>query len=799
MARRLARWIITAVLGSFLLFPHWAEAEVRITKPSPTRMEVVSDGPNRWQLPFYIALPSYEGVSGIVPAGADRTLFFLGNVLHLIDTRNGVVIGRWILPLTIKSVGVDGDRFLVRTSSAESGLAEQTTTIEAGSGQPPYWMNQSLLAHHMAVYRGSVFDEAAHFQAKYRTAPEVGIERRQPLAPEAAERLLVEVTDAARRNPFQPRFAVVEALLLKDAGRKEADAVFRQAMENPHSFFAEIFFIAASLGDVGEDEWSSIAFERGYALLWQQGIDPRMMYALFPRLMLLYLPYDLRLEIPADKRAELADRIYRLGPNEEWSPAAWNKLSEYFKQHGDLENATMWRERAEEAAKNSGFVWEPRFYLERLTRLLPALVAALILYYLVLQIRYAPQRQWLRQTGASRWWRLDHRLSVACWNRCERGVLLSLFAAIWLCTGLIGAVGQTVARIDAAPFFAGSMRSPQVRSFLEALPPSPERSFLIALSLQQAEEPDAAEKVYRTLPDSAASWNNLGVLQTVQGRNQEAMESFEHARRIDPEMTEAEFNSGRTVTGYWVDLHRKNLPGQKMLALPNHDMIYRAMRGPSPQLAAAALMGPFSGIPAARTLAAAYLQRYDDMRITAPLPARAIIAISTPALYLFLLFVLLLGWSAMRAPFAEVTQPPQRGHWILEFLFPGTGRIWRHIGGCVLAATIFCLLEIAFQRMSLSGFESYTRGLSFGLPPSPLEALGPKGLAEWPTDPNWMWTHGPLLLVSAIFVLNVAAMIRSRGGSGDSRGNGSGTAPHTETPGLSPSEISIHSIGTSPS
>ena len=762
MTKRFSGTVFAALCTVVFLLPSAAEAEVRLEKPSKNVIEVVSDGPSPWKLPFWFLYGGNGPAPALVSAGPDRSLFAMGNVLHLIDTKNGVVIGRWILPMRIDNVQADGKKFLVRTSSEDKGVTPETTTIEAGSAQPPYWMDQALLPQRLAVYEGGSFDEAAHFREKMRKPPEVGMEKRQPLAPREAERLLSEVKEAARRNPFQPRFVVVQALLMKDAGSKEADSVFRQALDSPTNFFAELFPIAADLENVGEEEWSTLAFERAYALLWKQGHDPRMIYSVLPRLILLYLPYELRLEIPAERRALLSDRLYRLGPNVEWSPAAWMKNAAYFNDRGDKEKADLWRGRADESAKDSAYVWEPVFYLERTIRGMAALVLAVLVYYRVLQRRYAPQRRLLRKAAASPWKKLRVQLSLACWDRRDRVTLVSLLLLFWLSTGLTGGLAQSVVRTQSAPYFGGTMRSPRIQTFLESLPPSAERSFLMALSLQQADQPGAAETLYRTLTDSSQAWNNLGVLQSGQGKDREAAQSFENAIRLEPGMQEATFNLGRPVTGYWVDQYRIYRPEQKMLALPSHAIMYRAIRGPLPRLTGNMLMGPFSGIPGAKASLQVFIEQANMYKIDLSLPVRLMVAYGEPVVYILLAFLSVLGWSCIRAPYQEVTQTPRPGHWLLELLIPGTARVWQGWGGFALGAAFGCILEIVFRGVSLTGFKPFVGDIAFGLPPIRSEFPRPTGFAGWPTDPGWLWTSGPTALLFVIFVVNAVLVLRSR-------------------------------------
>src|SRR6185436_18127685 len=102
-------------------------AEVKLVRPDKnqkSRLAIVSDGPTPWMLRYFSAFgangPYIQGK--LIRVDADRMLFVHGIVLHLIDTKNGVVLRRWVLSERIEGVRVDGEKFHVMTV-ADSGAA----------------------------------------------------------------------------------------------------------------------------------------------------------------------------------------------------------------------------------------------------------------------------------------------------------------------------------------------------------------------------------------------------------------------------------------------------------------------------------------------------------------------------------------------------------------------------------------------------------------------------------------------------------------------------------------------------
>src|SRR6187399_230225 len=305
----LSRLAVTAA-GAILLLSAPAEAEVRLDRPAPGRIEVVSDGVAPWKIGF----STYDRLTTprLIPIGEDRVFFVHGSALHLIDIKNGVVIRRWIFPDGIDTVRAEGSVFRVQTSRTDSEQPlTRTTTIGLDLPDPPYWMD-NLLLYRIASFEGSIFDRESHLE-QY-----VGDNARSmlvPLSRQAAERLLVDVKEAVRRNPFNGRLAVVEALLIKDTGRRDqANDVFRSAMERKTNHYGELFWIAHYLEEAEESEWAGIASDRAVQTFLEQGSDPRLVSHVLPKLLMGYLPHDLRVETTTSRRSEMSERLYRMAP-----------------------------------------------------------------------------------------------------------------------------------------------------------------------------------------------------------------------------------------------------------------------------------------------------------------------------------------------------------------------------------------------------------------------------------------------------------------------------------------------------
>ncbi|MBI4471922.1 MAG: tetratricopeptide repeat protein, partial [Acidobacteria bacterium] len=720
--------MMSFVAAIAFLMPLQAEPPVRMEIKSKGNclhtpiacIEVIAEHPTPWILRF-ITYDQLKIPPKLIHVSNERTLMVHGGVLRLLDTKNGIFIRRWIFPDPIEDVATEAEGFRVQTSRlSDADPLPQSTLITEDSPPPPIWTDNSVLMHRVAIMEGSWLDFATGIEFKVRRQPPLGVEPRVALSPEENEKLIAEATEAARRDPLSPLRNIALALLIKDAGRiEESNELFRRTIDRPTNFFSELFWAASALEDIGAKEWSALAFDRGYRQFWNAGLDSRLLAFLLPRLITLYLPYKLRLPISDDERHPLIERIYRLAPYVEGTPTTWAAMAEYFRGRGNHGAAALWQTRAEEAEKRSFHVW-PDKYLRPIWYLLMAVCAASFIYVLVLHYRYSLQRRLMRSTAKGNWFQRRFAPSIAFWDPQDRRIVYLIVVLLWLSAGVSAAISEFTERLFSMPLPSGSgtLRAPVTLKFLQDdVDASADRDLLLALSLLQSGRLPEAERLYRTLSHSAEAWNNLGVIQSILGRSQEAEESFRNAARIDPTLTEAAFNMGQPVTDYWAGIHREYRPGAKMLAMPTNDVVYRAIRGRLSSVVLTVLSGP-----AAFWLIEDFLPD-DEYEFG---PAHIMRWVFVVGVALATCLAIALRFSRYR----EVTQPPPRWHWILEVLVPGTARGWRGWGILIVTICVFCFLQITHPFISFPS--SALSRISFGLPPEESFQW------EWPEDPLWL-------------------------------------------------------------
>jgi tetratricopeptide (TPR) repeat protein len=184
------------------------------------------------------------------------------------------------------------------------------------------------------------------------------------------------------------------------------------------------------------------------------------------------------------------------------------------------------------------------------------------------------------------------------WSRQERFALFTIVLVAWVSMGLVGEYVSAILRTANMPVsaLAGSYGGPgTIAKFENDLLATPQRDLMLAIAYQQDGQLDKAEGLYRSLPQFAESWNNLGVILREAGKDQEAKATFEKALELDPKMAEAALNLGRPPSDFWTEQHYKYLPGQPMLSPPSAPHITTALMGGSTaRIFLRALAGPFS-------------------------------------------------------------------------------------------------------------------------------------------------------------------------------------------------------------
>lgn len=587
--------ILTALLAVFWAVTQAAAGDVQMAHPSDRLIEVTGgSGREAWRLQF--RTQSYYNKLLVTGQGG-FAWFSHGGWLRLIDTKKGIVGGRWRFPGQIVGLVPAGHQIRVEV---EDRLSQEQTfrrifTFDPSAPIVPYWPNGWLL-----LYRLPETEWASVFQVGPASA---GLPPGK--APTVQARKLIPLLEeAARRDPCSPWLRVLLGNTLRAAGDARAGAVFQQAVRIPTSDFTELLRLSNYLENLGERDAARAAFERGYRDFLDHGNDPRIFNVLIGKAFLLGSTLkSQQTGLPIEERRELIERTYMLQPYGESAELAWNFYAQYLHSNGRLEEAQVWRERTEEARAKSLIVSVPGFSLlaDRFLLLCSAAGVAVVIYFLLLYVRYLPQHRLAkaaqeRSAGLARgrsW------LNTVYWDRRQRVGFFSMMLVFFFSAGMIGQYIQGILRFVGLPLGAGmgSLGGPVTTWYLEnRLPRTPERDLLLAIAYQQSGENEKAARLYRSLPQFAESWNNLGVILKDDAKEGEAHRAFEKALELDPGLAEAALNLGRPARSFWTELHQKYVPGRPMLTPPQRERMVNAFLGGSPrQVYLRAFLYGFSG------------------------------------------------------------------------------------------------------------------------------------------------------------------------------------------------------------
>jgi tetratricopeptide (TPR) repeat protein len=725
-------------LATFLADPLSA-GEARLNKVSPTLMEITGgSGTNAWRIPFGTR-PALQLKTLLVNLPDDRAWFSHAGWLRLLDTKKGAAIGRWHFPGEITDLAPAGNRVevTVEINEGTKRLYHYKVMFDSHAPQIHFYQTGYLFLVRTPNYEAGTGDRP--------WGPGVS------LTAEVAREAIPELEEALRRDPTASRRFHL-AWTLKAAGDRRAAQMFLEAARTPGADFTELLPLSDTLERSGEVEAAREAFELGYRDFWQKGNDPRLVLALIARLVLYNTSWEWDKFTP-EHRMELVERLYRLAPNVEAAPFGWRLHADYFEKNGPPETARLWRARELDARDGTGLFFHPEVLLAADMGILAVVGAVLagLLYVVVLFRRYRPQRAFnvaarKRQPDTPR---VMHFFGLEYWSRADRLGFLLIALTGWYAAGIVSVGTTGLLRFAAAPLGTanGSYAGPATKAYFERLPATPERDLLLAIAHQHSREPADAERLYRSVPQFAEAWNNLGVILKQAGKEPEARQAFEHSLQLNPNLAEAAYNLGRGTPSLWTELHEKYLPSQPMVAPPQHGRIVRAFLGGSPTgLLFNALAGPFGG-------------RFREWRLAELFdvgPAR------TPTIVLAALLTLAVVGAlslVFLVPVREVSQAPGRGHIAWQVLFPGTAPVWRFFGGLVLVAWCYFFWQAVLLAWKgtprLIGFLGMPNlKINFGVP-GPWSDEVMKELV----NPGWTWmAAAPLIL----FVVNFFLVWRAR-------------------------------------
>ncbi len=722
-----------------------AAVELKRISPekAPSQIEI-SGGTGRqaWKLRYGTDAGHIEWAR-LKEAPGKRAWFSHGGWLRLIDTEKGLVRGRWHFPGLIVHLRPVDDRVEVEFEDKSSDQTfRRTLTLVPGAGETiPYWSAGNVMLSRISI---------SEVESLWRLGTGPGLfSEQERISVEQLKRIIPEMEEAVRRDPASPWLQIALARSLRDAGDSRAAQVLAGALEVPTTDFSELLPISAFLERWGERDAAGRAFERGYGDFLARGNDPRLFFILIGKFV-LYVPWGITQRDPAsDHGRELMERTYRLSPNCEAADFAWEMYAGILERRGRAEEARLWRARAAEASETSVWILPRNFVLnaDRALLLTLASMLAAVLYFILLGVRYFPQRWADSAAWKERSWpgRAFSWLTLHYWTRSQRLAFLTIVLLAWLAVGAVGGIGQSVLRVATWPLGSGvgSFAGPATVWFLERrLPESPDRDLLLALAHQQSGENEPAERLYRGIPRFAEGWNNLGVILKEAGKEQEARQAFEQALRLDPGLAEAALNLGRPAQDYWTELHRKYVPDRPMIAPPRAGRLTRAVLGGSRGLILLrAMAGPFE--VAMAPAASEEPGRLDTSPAALTMDAVFILGLVFAAALFFLS-----AW--------PVSRPPRRIDTVLEIIFPGISPRWSLLGGLALAGWCYFLLgdtllvwkgtPYIFASIALPDLSR-----SYGL----LGDIHFLGLI----NPSWVWVY---LAPAVLFAVNLLLVFRNR-------------------------------------
>lgn len=722
--------ILAAALAAFWAASSLLAVDVKLTRLSPNLVEIAADN---WRLRYGINSRPGGPAPQLLQTDEEHAYYGYGGWLRLIDPGQGVVVGRWRFPGSIVRLTPAGDQIEIEIEDGYSASQVFRRTLRFDPQVPvvPYWPTEDYSLHRLPICEAQAYKP----QATY-CQPDVA-----PVPADEAQKMIVELEEAVRRDPLAPWHEIVLGKLLRDIGDARAVAIFQRAVQSEATDFTELLPISAFLLSLGERELARTAFERGYRSFWVVGNDPRLFTFLIGRLFLFNLKWD---KLSSDDRTEWIERTYGLQPYAENAEIAWRGYADYLRGEGRNEEARLWDLRAQDARAHSLYLFHFPLVatFDQILLCFPALIVSVMIYVLSLYVRYWPQKELdsaaASRTGVHR--RKFSLLNIEYWSRRERVAFFTIILIGWCAAGMTGYLAGGFRRLFKAPVAlgTGSLAGPVTSWFLENhLAATPGRDLLLAVASQQDGQVEKAERLYRRLPDFAESWNNLGVILKKAGKTQEAQQAFEQALKLDPNLGEAMLNLGQPSANLWTESHKKYLSDRPMIAPPKRNHMLRAVLGTSSYTEAIL-----------RVLAGPYL---------APWVAELGIRFAHFWWAPHLLFMILCFSLAILfvVPRRDVTQPAGSKQWIWETLWPGTSPAWGWLAGLALLAWTYFLVQIALlyyygtPRIISSILNPNIRG-TFGVPVAEgLEFL----------NPGWAWIYLPPAL---LFVGNLVLVWRAR-------------------------------------
>ena len=235
--------VVLALLGSAI---PTLGADVQMNRPSKTLVEITGgSGPQSWQL-RYGTHDSYN--KQLVAAGESRAWFSHGSWLRLIDTKKGVVIGRWHFPGVIVALGPTENQVDVEVENKlNDRVFHRTFTSFPSAGEVvPHWPTGDLLLNRVPITELDWSrDESAVGGASWSFTSPLSEAWKIPPEGEVKE-LLGSLEEAVGRDPTAPALRIALWRVLREVEDPRAPAVLEEALEVSTTDFTEMLLWPAS-------------------------------------------------------------------------------------------------------------------------------------------------------------------------------------------------------------------------------------------------------------------------------------------------------------------------------------------------------------------------------------------------------------------------------------------------------------------------------------------------------------------------------------------------------------------------
>jgi|GEM_PF-2238545 len=758
--------ILAIVLPVFLAIPAQAQkshdAKMQVSETDLTIPIKISGGEGKsWSL-FYGNITytrtgwgaDADKVNFANTEGA-RAWFSHGSWLRLIDTANGMVLGRWHFPGIIQSLSPKGKNVEVVYADYDGnfGRISHTFLFDPVTEEHPFYASGYLLTLRVAEN-----------ETKLSKTPIVRtFDATKEIHPDAATLDLYR--EQAKRDPFSPWLQIYLGTALKNQGDVNGKKMLEQALEVKGADFTELFNICAFLNSHGEPELAQMAFEKGYADYFRKGNDPRLLSALIGRLVLYRsTAYKFNDWNNLQQKVTIRENVFRLMPYGELSDLAWEMQSRVYATQGKSEEAQFWHQRALDASRYGGHTFQQmsRIADHGILISLSSQMAAIILF-LIFLFKYRAQRKLDLAAGRTPkgLFRIFAFLRMHYWSVRERITVMLILAIGWLALGVAVTHLSGIMRIASTPVevVLGHYQSPlAIKFFKETGVSTPERDACLALAYQQNGDLGEAERLYRSVPQFAMAWNNLGVILKQQNKEGDASSAFKKALQLDPNLHEAELNLHDKSTDTWTQFHQQYLPGKPMLAVPDKRMAAYSMTEFSGWNRLRILLGPLANVHIMQTIA----NLAHGVNVSGELPRLFILIVILQMLFAStVLFII---------PHFEVTQAPGAGFHMAQLFIPGIATSDPWIGTIVFSIWSYVLTSLLLLKtfgspymITLLALPSFRGFELIGLNDAMMESAGlvSHHAGDWNTlmNPSWEMVY---LLPAVLFVLNVIYVWRKR-------------------------------------